>query len=359
MTEHSASVASAPSVPAAAFVLQRKCSCGRHTSGGETCTECGKKKHPLQRKAEPGRSFDSPVPDSVLDVLRSTGTPLDPAARRYMEPKFGHDFSGVRVHTDSSAANSARAVGAFAYTVGQHIVFAEGQHAPHSAAGQHLLAHELTHSIQQRTSPISLSPRLVVGAVDTAAEVEADRVADRVVGGDVAPAVRVTPAPALQRAPGPTLVDKPDSADNADAKAEPDFNSPQQRGGQGRAATVDAGKRGDDQVKIRVVRYLCACVGHDEKRPKASVRMKPNPGARLELCDGDITVGVFADIVPQTATKGTAKVGADVNVAHSVNVDVDVQAQNTGKEPQVGPGAGARLRLPGRGQAGVDIDVLK
>lgn len=359
MTERSASVAAVPSVPAAAFVLQRKCSCGRHTSGGETCSECGKKKHALQRRAESGSSFDGPVPDSVMDVLRSTGTPLDPVVRQYMEPRFGHDFSGVRVHSDSSAANSARAVGAFAYTVGQHIVFAEGQHAPHSAVGQHLLAHELTHSIQQRTSPISLNPRLVVGAVDTAAEIEADRVADRVVAGDVAPAVHVAPAPVLQRAPGPTLVDKPVGTDSDDAKAEPDFTSPQQRGGQGRAATVDGGKRGDDEVKIHVVRYLCACAGHNELRPKASGHLKPNPGGTLELCDGDVTVGVFGDIVPRTATKGTVKVGVDLNVANRVNVDVHGKAQNTGTEPQVGPGVEGRVKLPGGGQVGVGGDALK
>ena len=66
-----------------------------------------------------------------------------------MEPRFGHDFGQVRVHTDSSAAESARAVDALAYTMGKDIVFARGQYAPHTSAGQDLLAHELAHTIQQ------------------------------------------------------------------------------------------------------------------------------------------------------------------------------------------------------------------
>jgi hypothetical protein len=67
-----------------------------------------------------------------------------------MEPRFGHDFSGVRVHTDSRAAESARAVGAHAYTVGEGIVFDQGQYNPHTYSGQRLLAHELAHTIQQQ-----------------------------------------------------------------------------------------------------------------------------------------------------------------------------------------------------------------
>src|SRR5690348_6780024 len=77
-----------------------------------------------------------------------TGQPLDPAIRATMEPRFGQDFSGVRIHTDSQAAQSAQALGARAYTVGQDVVFGTGQFAPSSPAGQALLAHELTHVAQ-------------------------------------------------------------------------------------------------------------------------------------------------------------------------------------------------------------------
>ena len=81
----------------------------------------------------------------VNDVLRDAGQPLDPATRADFESRMGHDFSRVRVHTDTNAAASARAVSALAYTVGHNVTFAEGMYAPHTAAGRRLLAHELVH----------------------------------------------------------------------------------------------------------------------------------------------------------------------------------------------------------------------
>ena len=66
-----------------------------------------------------------------------------------MEPRFGRDFGGVRVHTDARAAASARDVGAFAYTLGNNIVFGAGQFAPGTQEGRQLLAHELAHTVQQ------------------------------------------------------------------------------------------------------------------------------------------------------------------------------------------------------------------
>ncbi|MFJ9036635.1 DUF4157 domain-containing protein [Streptomyces sp. NPDC102406] len=77
------------------------------------------------------------------------GQPLSAATRAFMEPRFGHDFGRVRVHTDAGAAASARAVHADAYTLGHHLVFAAGQYAPETSQGQRLLAHELTHVVQQ------------------------------------------------------------------------------------------------------------------------------------------------------------------------------------------------------------------
>ena len=75
------------------------------------------------------------APAIVHEVLRSTGQPLDPATRRFMEPRFGHDFSKVRVHTDGKAAESSGTVRATAYTVGQNIVFGNRQYAPQTAEG--------------------------------------------------------------------------------------------------------------------------------------------------------------------------------------------------------------------------------
>jgi hypothetical protein len=89
------------------------------------------------------------TPSVVREVLRSPGQPLDPATRAFFEPRFGHDFSQVRVHTDARAAESARAVNALAYTLGRDVVFGAGHYSPGTRSGQRLLAHELVHTVQQ------------------------------------------------------------------------------------------------------------------------------------------------------------------------------------------------------------------
>lgn len=176
-----------------ASLLQRKaqCACG----GG--CPRCGAEEPPLQTKlrvGEPGDAFEREAdqvadhvmrmplsghahdaetgeaastrvsrhasapatphahdaPPSVHSALRSPGSPLDATTREFMESRFGRDFGRVRVHTDREAADSAGSVSARAYTVGNHIVFGRGEYAPASSAGRHLLAHELTHVLQQR-----------------------------------------------------------------------------------------------------------------------------------------------------------------------------------------------------------------
>ncbi len=105
----------------------------------------------LRRAAIDTARAPEEVPPIVREVLRSPGRPLDPETRRLMEPRFGYDFSRVRIHADSMAAESARAVNALAYTVGNDVVFSENRYAPHlpGRAAQGLLAHELTHVMQQ------------------------------------------------------------------------------------------------------------------------------------------------------------------------------------------------------------------
>jgi hypothetical protein len=88
------------------------------------------------------------APRSVHEVLRSPGQPLNAPTRAFFEPRFGHDFSHVRVHTDTMAAESARAVNALAYTVGPNVVFARDQYVPGTTDGGKLLAHELAHVVQ-------------------------------------------------------------------------------------------------------------------------------------------------------------------------------------------------------------------
>jgi hypothetical protein len=95
----------------------------------------------------------------VLDVVGSGGGQgLDHRTRADMESSFGHDFGGVRVHTGATASRSAEAVHAQAYTVGDDIVFRSGSYQPDTPSGRHLLAHELTHVVQQRSGPVDGTP---------------------------------------------------------------------------------------------------------------------------------------------------------------------------------------------------------
>jgi hypothetical protein len=100
------------------------------------------------------------VPSVVHEVLRSPGQQLDATTRAFMEPRFGHDFSRIRIHSDSPAATAAAALGAQAFTVGHHIAFARERFVPGTAASRRLMAHELTHTIQQAaiTPYIALKP---------------------------------------------------------------------------------------------------------------------------------------------------------------------------------------------------------
>jgi len=102
----------------------------------------------VQRAATSGIT-PTEAPPSVHETLRSSGQPLDTTTRTFMEQRFGQDFSQVRVHTDPQATQSAQDVDAKAYTVGQNVVFGAGEYAPESSEGKTLIAHELTHTIQQ------------------------------------------------------------------------------------------------------------------------------------------------------------------------------------------------------------------
>ena len=96
----------------------------------------------------------------VHDVLRSGGgSPLAPDVKDEMEGRLGHDFSDVRVHNDGAASESAKSVNAHAYTVGSNVVFQRDQYDPSSSAGKTMLAHELTHVVQQRSGPVDGTSR--------------------------------------------------------------------------------------------------------------------------------------------------------------------------------------------------------
>ena len=188
--------------------LQRKCDCGNHTVAGGECGDCAGKKRTLRRQVASQQRVPA-VPPIVQEVLRSSGQSLEAGTRMSMESSFNrdfsqvrfspgarqpmlgglaigraddmheqeadrlaeqverepvfegiapageqisHDFGRVRIHTGSTAAESARAIGAKAYTLGHDIVFGAGEYAPQTSVGRRLLAHELTHVVQQSTA---------------------------------------------------------------------------------------------------------------------------------------------------------------------------------------------------------------
>jgi len=134
-------------------VLQRKCDCGGKENGGGKCENCAdnEKNVRLNRKTNSRSEIDE-VPQIVDDVLHLPGQPLQAESRSFFEPRFGFDFSGVRIHYDQAAAESARRIDAEAYTVGSHVVFSESRYRPGTIAGDALLGHELTHVVQQSSA---------------------------------------------------------------------------------------------------------------------------------------------------------------------------------------------------------------
>jgi hypothetical protein len=206
--------------PSAGTFLQRKCSCGTTGGSGGKCEECKQEKEGklLQKKAA-GPTESGVAPPIVHEVLNAPGQSLDTSTRAFMEPRFGHDFGQVRVHTDSKAAESARAVGALAYTVGRHVVFGTGQYVPETASGKKLLAHELTHTVQQRSSS-GVEGKLAVGSPNDRLERLANQSASGVLSGKafltrhfsmpetVGPVVQRQPASAASAASEPSVLDE-------------------------------------------------------------------------------------------------------------------------------------------------------
>ena len=194
MSERSASTAAKPAtlISPRAGLLQRKCACGAQSHGNEECSDCAKKHSTLQRKLTIGASNDpleaeadriadqvmarpahsevsgAPLriqrfaggtgngmrtaPESVDRALANPGIGLEPALGEFMQRRFGRSFSGVRVHVGATAEQSAREMNANAYTVGHDIVFGANRFAPATHEGRRLLAHELTHVVQQGAS---------------------------------------------------------------------------------------------------------------------------------------------------------------------------------------------------------------
>jgi lipoprotein-anchoring transpeptidase ErfK/SrfK len=121
------------------------------------CAHC-EEEEKLQRKETDTGEVQSEAPSAVQNVLNSSGGSLDDGTRSFMESRFGYDFSGVKIHTDTVAAKSAQSINALAYTSGNNIVFNAGRYSPDTTDGKRLLAHELTHVVQQKHATVQRQP---------------------------------------------------------------------------------------------------------------------------------------------------------------------------------------------------------
>src|SRR5215210_4391117 len=132
--------------------VQRKCTVC--SAGGATCPHCEEEKARVQRKAPnaPTTAKDAGEVSADFTSRLRGGVPLDPASRAFFEPRFGHSFGDVRVHTGSEAEAAAAAIQARAFTLGRNVAFAAGEYDPQSEGGRSLLAHELVHVVQQRSA---------------------------------------------------------------------------------------------------------------------------------------------------------------------------------------------------------------
>lgn len=169
--------------------LQKKCSCGG------TCSKCSAEnngnEHAQQHNA----------PASVQNALNSSGHGLDSNNRKFMESRFGQDFSNVKLHTGDAASRSAQEMNAMAYTVGQNIVFDNKHYSPDSAQGKHLLAHELTHTIQQKNTGPFAADELETGEEQDPLEHEASDVANKVMSAGKPGSVNNKAAKQISKAP--------------------------------------------------------------------------------------------------------------------------------------------------------------
>lgn len=261
--------------------LRRTCACG----GG--CPKCheqrGDDRHLLVEQAHRHDAGGIVAPPIVHQVLRSSGQPLDSSTREFMESRFGHDFSHVRVHTNAEAAESAQAVGALAYTVGRDIVFGAGHYAPTATAGRRLLAHELVHTLQQskagRAEPAMIQRAVQISAAykvvsdfDPAVQIKNQ---DPALGRSV-PLLNSEPlAPRMSRNRFQTALNKPTLARrNLDNIQKPDLNDPVLDPVRARTAFVSYGQWNSRRVQL--VQEALIAWGRGLEEP---VQMLPAYGA--------------------------------------------------------------------------------
>jgi hypothetical protein len=265
----------------------------------------------LQRKARDGNGVADDAESAVAHASSDSGSALPTTLQRKFEDSLGTDLSSVRIHDGASSADAAHSVGARAYTVGNDIHFAAGEYDPGSDAGQHLLAHEVAHTVQQRGGSPTRQNKLEVSTPYDAAEHEADRAADAMVSGQAASIG--TSAGGVHRQEQGKKDDKKD--DKADDKKWPiDWKF-----GYSLLPTAGATTKGATERKPGMAAYVDNFTvaptkqGEDAQTLGAAVNARDN---------GDVTLGTTQ--LPEAGGKVSATVR--VGTPPSIKVDATVTA---------------------------------
>jgi hypothetical protein len=177
--------------------IQRACASSERCDGNGQADELPW----IQRKSEGGGAPSRSIASAALGG-QGSGHSLDSASRAFMEPRFGRDFGAVRVHADAAASRAAKMLSAEAFTVGGDIYFAEGRYRPNTPSGRRLLAHELTHTVQQDDGTRPTDRRfLTVSHPDDGPEREAERVSRQIADGSSPDAMISSQSAVIQRQP--------------------------------------------------------------------------------------------------------------------------------------------------------------
>lgn len=246
-----------------------------------------------------------------IQALRGSGSPLSGTNRNYFEPRFGHDFSQIRIYTGHHAAGLARGINARAFTSGQDVVFGAGQYQPHSTEGRRLLAHELTHTVQQSATPSTVRRRIMKDS-------------NHVIRRKTAKLQKVGP------------------------KHKQKVELPIQQ-------------RGKDQVRVNVERTLEACPCRRVDFKKEGIFYNDdlkNLAIAYRYCRGGTTVDVYgalqsnadAFLKGKAPPLGTARIGIDINIwAKTQGGRIVVEAIGTNEGGGKGVGGRAQLIYQGKG----------
>ncbi len=268
--------------------------------------------------------------EQYIEKSRGHGQSMDSNTLEQMNTDFGRDFSGVRLHTGSSAGNAARTLGAGAFTTGRDIYFGPGRYQPGSRSGRHLLAHELAHTVQQGNAPSSPKAKLVVGSAHDPQEKEADAVADHIVYGtaQTKASAGARDSIVLQRqetetAPPPPASEPPEAVTEGDLLIKLGKSiriSAEEIAGSGRSITVDLTKKPITVPGLRLNRFV-----YRPKNKKGEVRADLNIPFASNL-QGGVRFGVDKD--GRTTLDAKAKLPVKIGALNNPKMDLMLDDTN-------------------------------